>query len=198
MLQRTKVEQLVSQANADPANVEQEPLAHEQRRALNDLYSAAYEELYGLARSIHRRHNLAVSTGTLVNAAWLKLANSGRFSANSKEHFMCLVARVMRHVLVEAARNRNAKKRGGRDGPAFVAVAVDDVQVSCDRDVLALDAALKELERLNPRQAQIVEERFFGGFDETEIADRLKVSLSTVHREWRAAKARLAVQIRRG
>jgi len=95
------------------------------------------------------------------------------------------------------SRRRNAQKRGGEDKSVFVATDVDELHISSDPDMLALDAALTELERLNQRQADIVECRFFGGFSEPEAAATLGISLSTLNRDWRAAKAWLRVQMRR-
>ena len=99
-------------------------------------------------------------------------------------------------MLVEGARRRIAKKRGGID----ITIALDaapDATVSSSEQLLALDAALQVLARLSPRQAAVVEHRFFGGLEETEIASLLGVSEITVSRDWRAARAWLAVQLRR-
>ena len=104
----------------------------------------------------------------------------------------------MRQVLVEAARRRNASKRGGGEG--FAIVTFDDSQehkASCGQDLLALDTALEELARIQPRQAMMVEGRFFGGLDINEIASLLEVSEATILRDWRAAKAWLAHELRR-
>jgi RNA polymerase sigma factor (TIGR02999 family) len=103
----------------------------------------------------------------------------------------------MRQVLVEAARRRNAAKRGA--GSLFVTLdeSAADIVTSGDQ-FLALDAALSDLERLHPRQAQMVECRFFGGLDLAETADVLGVSEATIQRDWRAARAWLAREVRRG
>jgi RNA polymerase sigma factor (TIGR02999 family) len=102
----------------------------------------------------------------------------------------------MRQVLIEAARRRKAQKRGG----AHVMVTFDeslDSKLASSDDLLALDDALDDLARLNPRQAQMVECRFFGGFDLNETAEMLDVSEATVVRDWRAARAWLARELRR-
>lgn len=102
----------------------------------------------------------------------------------------------MRQVLIEAARRRQAEKRGGK-GAVFVTFdEALETPVSTDDELLALDGALEELARLNPRQAQMVEGRFFGGLDVAETAQLLDVSEATVLRDWRAARAWLAVQLR--
>src|SRR5207244_4908287 len=111
-------------------------------------------------------------------------------------HFKRIAARAMRQVLVEAARRRNAEKRGGPDA---VVVSIDDAKdgaALAGKDLLALDRALDELARLEPRQALMVESRFFGGLDIVETAELLDVSEATILRDWRAAKAWLAHELR--
>ncbi|MFY9561369.1 MAG: ECF-type sigma factor [Terriglobales bacterium] len=168
-----------------------------ERRALDDLFSVTYEELRRLASSVKRGDQSATLTPTaLVNEAWLKLANSPRFASTSRLHFKRIAARAMRQVLVEAARRRNANKRGG---PAAVVIPLDDARdgaVWSGKDVLVLDRALDELAQIEPRQALMVESRFFGGLDVTETAALLDVSEATILRDWRAAKAWLAHELR--
>ena len=163
---------------------------------LDELFSAAYEELRRLASLVKSDDPRAtLSPTTLVNEAFLKLAASPRFKALSDLHFRRIVARAMRQVLVEAARRRNAAKRG-RD-VVFVTLDESVVEgVTSARDMLALDAALDTLERLNPRQAEMVVCRFFGGLDVAETAAALDVSEATVQRDWRAVKAWLARELR--
>jgi RNA polymerase sigma factor (TIGR02999 family) len=166
------------------------------RRALDDLFSAAYEELRRLASAVRRDDpNATISPTALVNEAWLKLADSPAVARTSPLHFKRIAARAMRQVLVEAARRRNAEKRGG--GAAVV--TFDDAMsaVSTADDILGLDAALEALAQIEPRQALMVESRFFGGLDVAETAALLQVSEATVLRDWRAAKAWLARELRR-
>ncbi len=170
----------------------------DERRALDHLFSVTYEELRRLASSV-RRHDPAatLSPTALVNEAWLKLANSPRFATTSRLHFKRIAARAMRQVLIEAARRRKANKRGGADGNW---ITFDDSlheAPSSGQDLLALDTALEDLARLNPRQAMMVESRFFGGLDIGETAELLAVSEETIHRDWRAAKAWLGHELRR-
>jgi RNA polymerase sigma factor (TIGR02999 family) len=102
----------------------------------------------------------------------------------------------MRQVLIDAARRRKAGKRGA--GVALVTFDEElDEPAASAEEVLALDAALEELARISPRQAMMVESRFFGGLDVKETADMLEVSEATVLRDWRAAKAWLARELRR-
>ena len=167
------------------------------RRALDHLFSVTYEELRRLAASVRRRDpGATLSPTTLVNEAWLKLAGSPPVGATSRLHFKRIAARAMRQVLVEAARRRKAGKRGG----GAVAVTLDaalDVPAADADELLALDDALEGLTRLSPRQATMVESRFFGGLDVAETAELLGVSEATVLRDWRAAKAWLARELRR-
>ncbi|MEO7965987.1 MAG: ECF-type sigma factor [Gemmatimonadaceae bacterium] len=168
------------------------------RAALDHLFSVTYEELRRLASSVRRGDPSATITPTaLVNEAWLKLAGSPELASTSPLHFKRIAARAMRQVLVEAARRRSAEKRGGGD-VAFVTFDENFAQpVSASTDLLALDAALEGLARLNPRQAQMVESRFFGGLDVAETATLLGVSEATVLRDWRAARAWLGRELRR-
>jgi RNA polymerase sigma factor (TIGR02999 family) len=171
----------------------------EERRELDYLFSVTYEELRRLASSVRRSDpGATLSPTTLVNEAWIKLASSPRFASASRLHFKRIAARAMRQVLIEAARRRNASKRGGGWGLTIVAFdEASNVTAACGQELLALDAALEELARMNPRQAMMVESRFFGGFDVAETAALLEVSEATILRDWRAAKAWLAHELRR-
>jgi RNA polymerase sigma factor (TIGR02999 family) len=167
-----------------------------ERRALDLLYSATYEELRRLAASVRRGSSSTLSPTTLVNEAWMKLAGSPQVAATSRLHFKRIAARAMRQILVEAARRKKAHKRGGGE---VAWVTFDDSIAgtrSTSEDLLSLEAALEELTQFEPRQAQMVECRFFGGLDVIETAEVLHVSEATVHRDWRAAKAWLASKLR--
>jgi RNA polymerase sigma factor (TIGR02999 family) len=170
----------------------------EERQELDYLFSVTYEELRRLASTVRRGDPSATLSPTaLVNEAWIKLAASPRFAATSRLHFKRIAARAMRQLLIEAARRRNARKRGGGDN--WTVTFDDPVQeaASTGAELLALDTALSELARANPRQALMVESRFFGGLDAAEAAEMLGVSEATILRDWRAAKAWLARELRR-
>jgi RNA polymerase sigma factor (TIGR02999 family) len=170
-----------------------------ERDSLDHLFSVTYEELHRLAAAVRRNDPRAtVSATTLVNEAWVKLSRTPGVAGAPYLHFKRIAARAMRQVLVTAARRRNAAKRGPGDA---VRVTFDEslpVTVSTDGEIVALDAALDELARMNPRQALMVESRFFGGLEVPEIAELLGVSEATILRDWRAARAWLARQLRRG
>jgi len=171
----------------------------EQRRSLDQLFSLTYEELRRLAARVKCSDpSSTLSPTALVNEAWMKLANSPPLAATSKLHFKRIAARAMRQVLIEAARRRNTHKRGG-DGEAIFVVFDDSVHAAAtgEEDLLTLDAALNELARLEPRQATIVETRFFGGLEVSEISNLLGVSEATILRDWRSAKAWLGQALRR-
>lgn len=169
------------------------------RKALDYLFSITYEELRRLASSVRRTSPSASLTPTaLVNEAWLKLANSPHFQSTSPLHFKRIAARAMRQLLIEGARRRSAHKRGGEEGLTLVPFdeSFSDAS-SSGKSLLALDAALEELASLSPRQAEVVESRFFGGLSVPETAAALNISEATVLRDWRLAKAWLARQLRR-
>jgi RNA polymerase sigma factor (TIGR02999 family) len=165
------------------------------RAELDYLFSVTYEELRRLASTVRRGDPSATLNPTaLVNEVWIKLASS-QLATTSKLHFKRIAARAMRQVLVEAARRRNADKRGG-GGVNFVTLDESQGAVACERELLGLDTALDELARIEPRQAMMVESRFFGGLEIAEIAQLLDVSEATILRDWRAAKAWLALTLR--
>jgi len=165
--------------------------------ALDHLFSLTYQELRRLASAVRRGDPSATLTPTaLVNEAWVKLASSPPMAPLSPSHFKRIAARAMRQVLIEAARRRRSLKRGA-GGPM---VTFDEsLQSGASRaaDLIALDAALEELGRISPRQAMMVESRFFGGLEVGEIAGLLDVSEATILRDWRAARAWLGRELRR-
>lgn len=180
------------------AGENQEVALRADRRAIDDLFSLTYEELRRLASSVKRGDpSVTLNPTALVNEAWLKLAHSPGLASASRLHFKRIAARAMRQLLVQAARRRNADKRGG--GEAVQMVTFDESlspNANSGKEVLALDCALRELARLQPRQALMVESRFFGGCDIPETAALLGVSEATVLRDWRAVKAWLAQELR--
>ena len=168
----------------------------EEQPELEILFSHAYEELRRLASLVHRGDPSATLNPTaLVHEAWLRLARSPSLEISSELHFKHIAARAMRRVLIEAARARRTVKRGGGQALVTFDEALDATPCASE-DVLALDAALEKLARLEPRQAAMVESRFFGGLDVRETAKLLDVSEATILRDWRAARAWLAVELR--
>ena len=130
----------------------------------------------------------------LVNEAWLRMVGRDDAAWESRRHFFFVAARAMHDVLVEEARRRATAKRGGgwtRGDLEALAIPTD----ARAEDLLALDEALGNLERGDPRAAQVVRLRFFAGLGEREVAAALGVSLATVQREWRFARVRLLADL---
>ncbi|MDZ4675765.1 MAG: ECF-type sigma factor [Gemmatimonadota bacterium] len=173
----------------DPADPELPDQGEVAAEGLDALFTAAYAELHRLAATIRRDDPAATLTPTaLVNEAWLKLRASSNLAPASRLHFKRIAGRAMRQVLVEAARRRNATKRGSGLAP----VTFEDLAghgLSTPDEVLALDEALEELGRVSPRQVAMIECRFFAGLDVAETAAMLEISEATVLRDWRAARA---------
>jgi RNA polymerase sigma factor (TIGR02999 family) len=167
---------------------------------LRALFSVAYEELRRVAARVCRKNSKHTLNPTaLVNEAFVKLSASQGITPDSALHFKHLVARAMRQVLIEGARRRGANKRGSDyEFVAFdeeLSIPDGDDPIDSDR-LLTLNDILEELECMSPRQAQLVECRFFGGLEFADIAQLQGVSRATVMRDWRVAKAWLALQLR--
>lgn len=170
-----------------------------EREAFDERFSLVYEELRRLAaRVLYGEHKANLTPTTLVHETWLKLARSPELAETPNVHFRRIAARAMRQVLVEAARRRTAQRRPDGD----LLVTFDELlpglnALSKSKEILALDAALERLRNISARQAEVVEGRFFGGLEVAELAEVLEVSEATVAREWRSAKAWLALEIRK-
>lgn len=162
---------------------------------MDTTYVRSYRELKALAHRVRvGRAGDTLSTTALVNEVWLKLA--GREPAwRDHAHFLAIAARAMRQVLVDAARQRLAAKRGG--GQQAVITLDDGAQPAPERDeaVLALDEALGRLAAVDPRRAAVVEHRFFGGLSIEETGRVLGIGSATVERDWRVARAWLADEL---
>lgn len=159
-------------------------------KTLEELMPLVHAELYRLARSYFARerpgHTLQPTA--LVNEAYLKLAGEQGARWNNRAHFVGTAAQLMRHILVDHSRKKRFVKRGG----GAVRVTFDenlDVPGSREADLLALDETLKKLEAQDPRKARIAELRYFGGLSVEETAEALSISVATVMRDWRIAKA---------
>ncbi len=163
------------------------------RGAVDRLLPLLYQELLAIAgrRMGRERADHTLSATALVNEAYLVLVRQDRVEWRNRAHFLAVAALAMRRVLVHHAEARRAEKRGG----GGVRVTLDDAvmgQQMKSEELLALDRALAELAALDARQAKVVECRFFGGLTHEEIAEALGVSVPTVRRDWRIAKAWLA------
>jgi RNA polymerase sigma factor (TIGR02999 family) len=165
------------------------------RSAMDRLFARVYPELLALAHQVRRgRAGETLDTTALAHEAWLKLASGRPVEYQGQAHFRAVAARAMRQILVDSARRRVSQKRGGRDQPVTLEDDVLPAPLRPDR-ILALDAALERLATVDERRASVVEHRFFGGLTADEIATVLGVSVATVERDWRAARAWLAVEL---
>ena len=167
--------------------------------AILALTPIVYDELHRLARHYMRRerpgHSLQATA--LVNEAYMRLADYTRMQWQDRAHFFAVSAQAMRRILVDHARRHNVKRGRGVQHVSLEDVAVVAPGEDAETDLVALDEALIGLTRIDPRKAQIVEMRFFGGLTVEEIGGVLKVSPGTVKRDWRAAKAWLYQELTR-
>lgn len=158
--------------------------------ALDQLIPLVYDELRRLARGYMRRENQrhTLQTSALINEAYLRLVDQQNVQVENRAQFFGFAAQLMRRILVDHARSRSRLKRGG--GVQMVSLA-EQALISNDdvAEVIALDGALKNLAEMDPRKAQIVEMKFFGGLTNEEVAGVLKLTSRTVEREWGKAKA---------
>ena len=166
--------------------------------SVNDLFPLVYNELRGLARRElgKERPGHTLNTTALVHEAYIKLVKSppvGEWSG--RKHFFLVSARAIRQILVNYARNRNARKRGENTE----SVSFDEgIYLSEEKagDLIGLDEALDKLEKRNDRQSRVVECRYFGGYGIEETAEILNISPATVKRDWISARAWLYSQMK--
>lgn len=166
--------------------------------AFDQLLPLVYDELHRIAgRYMARQHHgQTLQTTGLIHEAYLRLANQEEKRWQNRAHFFAVAATAMRQILVDQARSRQRDKRGGD----ALQVSLGEAEARADTramEVATLDDALKTLATFDPQQSRIVELRFFGGLTMEEITEVLNVSLSTVEREWRTARAWLSRELRR-
>ena len=164
--------------------------------ALRQLTPIVYRELHQLARRYmaKERASHTLQATALVNEVYLRLVKARGVSWQNRAHFFAVCARTMRRILINFARSRRYKKRGGD----AVSVTLDDalgVVTQPAVDLIALDDALNDLAKLDLRKSQVVELRFFGGLSVNETAEVLKISSETVMRDWKFAKVWLAREL---
>lgn len=159
------------------------------KAALDRLMPLVYQELRRLARRQMRRERQGdtLQTTALVNEAYLRLVDYQRVQARDRNHFLAIAAQAMRRILIERARSRQSNKRGSNPQR----ISLDEIAEVADAraaDLLALDEALQALSTIDPRKAQLVELRYFGGLTIEETANVLGVSTPTVERDWHTAR----------
>jgi RNA polymerase sigma-70 factor (ECF subfamily) len=160
------------------------------RQALNQVMEIAYRELHRIASRVMSGENAGhtLQTTALISEAYLRLFGNSPVKPQNSHHFYALAARQMRRILVDHARGQNASIRGG----GAVDQPLDEVCMVSpepDRNLIALDDALRELEQIDKRAAQVVELRYFGGYTEQEVADVLEINIAKVRRDWEFARA---------
>ena len=160
------------------------------QNALEQLMPLVHDELHRLAHQHMRRESAGhvLQTSALINEAYIRLVDRPQIRWQGRAHFFGIAARLMRHILVDDARKRNAAKRGG----SLIQIPLDEASAMVQEqaaNVSALDDALQRLETIDERQGKIVELRFFGGLSIEETAEVLKVSPGTVMRDWTFARA---------
>ena len=168
------------------------------KKAEADLLARIYGDLHRIARGHLRRERSGhtLQPTALVHEAFIRLTSQQDTDWKDRAHFFGIAAQLMRRILVDYARQRNALKRGAGN----VKVDLEEGLTVFDKDsalIIDVDRALKKLEELSPRQARIVEVRFFSGLTEEETAEVLEVSSRTVKRDWAMARAWLYAELAR-
>ena len=166
--------------------------------AESTLMEALYPDLKRIAAGYlrHERRGHTLQPTALVNEAWLQLLGQTEKNWTNRSHFFAIASRLMRRIMVDYARKKNAGKRGGglRRVELTEALAISDDGLE---QILLIDAALNRLAAWDPRQCRVVELRFFGGLSEDEVAQVLGVASRTVKRDWKVARAWLHGELNR-
>jgi RNA polymerase sigma factor (TIGR02999 family) len=167
------------------------------KSVVDHLLPIVYDELRKIARNQmnREREGHTLSPTSLVHEAYLKLVNQRQANWQNRAHFFALASMSMRRILINYANQRLAQKRGG-DVPVVTFNEELMSQDSKAEDLIMLDRALDKLKSMHERQAQIIEYKFFGGLEFAEIAEVLQVSLPTIRRDWRLARAWLIKELK--
>lgn len=168
------------------------------RTAADEVVAQLYGDLQRLARQRIRQAGqmTLLDTTALVHEAWLRLAGSQGQSFPDRRHFLSYAARVMRHVVIDLVRARQAERRGGDQPAMTLNTAIVEQAPQTDDHILRVHEALEELAGIDPRMAQVVEMRYFGGLLEQEIAEALGVTERTVQRDWQKARILLSMSLK--
>ena len=185
--------------SSEPVTDRARTLSRDAHKASDGRFEGLYDELRDIARAQMRRevegHTLTPTS--LVNEAYLRLADQRNLSDADRTRFLGAAARAMRRVLVDHARARLRHKRGAGMRPVSLDEVEDLLTDEEAREVVTLDEAMQRLAELSPRSAAVVEQRFFAGMSLGETADLLGVSVKTVQRDWLVARAWLRKEVRR-
>jgi RNA polymerase sigma factor (TIGR02999 family) len=166
--------------------------------ARQQLFANAYQELRVLARARLREggRNTLLDTTTLVHESFLRFVQAGRLRVNDRAHFFAYAASIMRSVIVDFARQRNALRRGGDAEHVTLDTWVNESMAADENQLVDIHDALSRLEATDPQMVRIVEMRFFAGMSEAEIATALNVNERAVRRDWERARLLLSVVLR--
>lgn len=162
--------------------------------ALKKLFEASYDELKRLAHSRLWAANLKqdFATESLLHESYLRLVNQKSLAIPDRQHYFAYASKVMRSIILDTVREAKAERRGGGEAALTLNTEIAGLSPQSD-DVEAIDDALKDLHKVSPDLAALVEMKFFGGMTEPEISEILGVSERTVRREWEKARAALLV-----
>jgi RNA polymerase sigma factor (TIGR02999 family) len=162
--------------------------------ALRRLFDAAYGDLHRIARArlAKSARNALLDTTSLVHESYMRFASAGQLRIEDRVHFMRYAGQAMRSVIVDFARQRQAERYGGQAQHVTLDSQVVDGAGAAETEILNVHQALEELQQHDPRLAQVVEMRYFGGMSEAEIADALGLATRTVRRDWDKARLLLA------
>src|ERR1700684_167897 len=166
-------------------------------QARDALFAAAYSELHRLAHARLRDggRNTVLDTTCLVHESYLRFVRAGELRAEDRRAFFGYASQVMRSVIVNSVRERIAQKRGGSARPLTLSTQLGAKVADGEESIMKVHEALEELAKVEPRMAQVVEMRYFGGYSEREMAETLGVTERTVERDWEKARLILAAAL---
>jgi RNA polymerase sigma factor (TIGR02999 family) len=165
--------------------------------ARDALFAAAYTELHRLAHARLRDggRNTVLDTTCLVHESYLRFLRAGQLRAEDRRAFFAYASQVMRSVIVNSVRERIAQKRGGNARPLTLSTQLGATMADGEESIMKVHEALEELAKAEPRLAQVVEMRYFGGYSEAEMAETLGVTERTVQRDWEKARLILSAAL---
>jgi RNA polymerase sigma factor (TIGR02999 family) len=166
--------------------------------AVNKVFSILYDDLHRIAHARLRRNQplTLLNTTGLVHDAYLRFLKADRLEVSDRPHFLAYAARVMRSIIVDAVRKRQAERHGGDAVHVTLNTAIGDSVQAQENEIARVGDAVADLAKLDNRLAQVVEMRYFAGLTEVDIAEALGVTERTVRRDWEKARALLFAALR--
>lgn len=174
-------------------------VANDDREAIDSLFQLLYSDLHRMARARLAENGpiTLLDSTSLAHEAYLRLRNAGRIDLDSRGRFMAYCSQVLRAIIVDFARKKNAERRGGGRHNLTLSTQIAETVGAGDDDIERINDALIELEKIDPRLKQVVEMRYFGGLTEEEIAEALGITDRTVRRDWERARLLLSVSLKK-